>query len=54
MAIAPGIFRQYDIRGVVGKDLTTDAVRVIGGAYAALLAERGVATSGPIVRSEPR
>ena len=22
MSIAPGIFRQYDIRGIVGKDLT--------------------------------
>ena len=42
MAIAPGIFRQYDIRGVVGDDLTEEAARELGGAYAALLRERGV------------
>ena len=42
MTIAPGIFRQYDIRGVVGDDLTVEAARVLGGAYAALLRERGV------------
>jgi phosphomannomutase/phosphoglucomutase len=42
MAIASGIFRQYDIRGVVGGDLTEEAARALGGAYAALLRERGV------------
>ena len=42
MAIASGIFRQYDIRGVVGDDLTEEAARALGGAYAALLRERGV------------
>jgi len=42
MAIAPGIFRQYDIRGVVGDDLTEEAARALGGAYAALLRERGL------------
>ena len=42
MAIAPGIFRQYDIRGIVGDDLTEEAARALGGAYAALLLERGV------------
>jgi phosphomannomutase/phosphoglucomutase len=41
MAIASGIFRQYDIRGVVGDDLTEEAARALGGAYAALLRERG-------------
>jgi phosphomannomutase/phosphoglucomutase len=39
MAVAPGIFRQYDIRGIVGRDLTTQAARAIGGAYAAYLRE---------------
>ena len=39
MAIAAGIFRQYDIRGIVGKDFTTEAARAIGGAYAAYMAE---------------
>jgi len=42
MAIASGIFRQYDIRGVVGDDLTEEAARALGGAYAALMRERGV------------
>jgi len=42
MAIASGIFRQYDIRGVVGDDLTEEAAQALGGAYAALLRERGV------------
>jgi phosphomannomutase/phosphoglucomutase len=41
MAISPGIFRQYDIRGIVGKDLTAEAARGIGVAYAAYLAEHG-------------
>jgi phosphomannomutase/phosphoglucomutase len=42
MSVAPGIFREYDIRGVVGKDLTTDAARAVGVAYAAYLADKGV------------
>lgn len=46
MTIAPGIFRQYDIRGVVGDDLTIEAAEGIGRAYAALLDERGLA--GPV------
>ncbi|MEX2181185.1 MAG: phosphomannomutase/phosphoglucomutase [Gemmatimonadaceae bacterium] len=41
--IAAGIFRQYDIRGVVGVDLTVEAAEAIGRAYAVILAERGVA-----------
>lgn len=40
MTISAGIFRQYDIRGVVGKDLTTEAAYAIGCAYAAYLAEK--------------
>src|SRR5689334_108761 len=39
MAVAAGIFRQYDIRGIVGRDLTSEAARAIGGAYAAYLRE---------------
>jgi len=42
MAIASGIFRQYDIRGIVDHDLTTEVARALGGAYAALMRERGV------------
>jgi phosphomannomutase/phosphoglucomutase len=40
MAIAPGIFRQYDIRGIYGRDLTLEAAEAIGRGYAVLLAER--------------
>ena len=42
MSIASGIFRQNDIRGIVGRDLTAEAAHAIGRAYAALLARRGV------------
>src|SRR5690242_18464147 len=42
MAIASAIFRQYDIRGIVGKDLTVEAARAIGVSYAANLEEHDV------------
>src|SRR5512143_3275773 len=42
MAIASGIFRQYDVRGIVGKDLTAEVARALGGAYASHLRERGI------------
>ena len=42
MAVSREIFRQYDIRGIVGRDLTEEAARAVGRGYAALLAERGV------------
>lgn len=60
MAIASGIFRQYDIRGIVGKDLTEEAALGVGRAYAAHLAElrlsgevavgRDNRPSGPMLR----
>jgi phosphomannomutase/phosphoglucomutase len=50
VTIAPGIFRQYDIRGVVDRDLTPDAVRAVGAAYAGLMEERGVKGSVAIGR----
>jgi phosphomannomutase/phosphoglucomutase len=40
--VAPGIFRQYDIRGVVGKDLTAEAAAAIGRGFAAFLSARGI------------
>ena len=43
MTIADGIFRLNDIRGIVDVDLTVEAAHAIGGAYAALMVERGVA-----------
>jgi len=42
MAIHPGIFRQYDIRGVVERDLTDEAALAIGRGFAALLEQRGI------------
>ena len=38
------IFREYDIRGIVGSDLTLEMAEVIGRAYATLGKERGVGT----------
>jgi len=43
MTVAPGIFRQYDIRGVVGRDLTPEAAIAIGGAYATYLRDHAQA-----------
>src|SRR5262245_31010711 len=40
--IQPGIFRQYDIRGIYGKDLTVEAAEAIGRGYAIVLAEHGL------------
>src|SRR5690349_12100659 len=42
MGLAAGIFRQYDVRGVVGEDLTVDAAYAIGRAFAAHLARKRV------------
>jgi phosphomannomutase/phosphoglucomutase len=42
MALSRAIFREYDIRGIAGKDLTEDAARLVARSFAALLAERGV------------
>ena len=42
MTISQGIFRQYDIRGVVGDDLTAEAATAVGRAYAAWLAEHRI------------
>lgn len=39
MMISPKIFREYDIRGVVGEDLTKDIARLIGWAFARYLLE---------------
>jgi phosphomannomutase/phosphoglucomutase len=36
-SIPRGIFRQYDIRGIVGKEITADVARAIGRAYAIYL-----------------
>jgi phosphomannomutase/phosphoglucomutase len=40
-SIAKEIFRQYDIRGIVGKDLYPETADAIGRAYAAYIADHG-------------
>jgi phosphomannomutase / phosphoglucomutase len=47
MTISASIFRQYDIRGIVGDQLTEEVAEAIGHGYAALLDERGI--TGPVV-----
>ncbi len=42
MAVSPGIFRQYDIRGITDRDLTVEAAELIGRAYATHLARLGI------------
>lgn len=39
-----GLFREYDIRGIVGKDLTEDIAERIGRAYATMAGGKGVKT----------
>ncbi len=41
-SIPAGIFRQYDIRGIVGKEITADVARAIGRAYAMYLDDHKV------------
>ncbi len=41
-AISRTIFREYDIRGIAGKDLTEEVASAVAGAYAAFLAEKRV------------
>src|SRR3954463_11796333 len=42
MALSRAVFREYDIRGIAGRDLTEDVATAVGGAFAAFLAEKGV------------
>ncbi|MBU6366601.1 MAG: phosphomannomutase/phosphoglucomutase [Gemmatimonadetes bacterium] len=42
MSINATIFRQYDVRGIVGRDLTAEVALALGRGFAALLAERGI------------
>jgi phosphomannomutase/phosphoglucomutase len=43
VSISQTIFRQYDVRGIVGQDLTEEVAYGIGRGYATLLAARGIA-----------
>ncbi|MFO7588888.1 MAG: phosphomannomutase/phosphoglucomutase [Gemmatimonadota bacterium] len=40
MNVSSTIFREYDIRGIVGRDLTAEIARAVGRAYATRLRER--------------
>ena len=40
-SIPAGIFRQYDVRGIVGRDLTPDVANALGRAYASYAARHG-------------
>jgi phosphomannomutase / phosphoglucomutase len=42
MPVSRGIFRQYDIRGIVGKDLTVEAAQAVGHGYAAYIRAEGI------------
>lgn len=39
-----GLFREYDLRGIVGTELTTDIAERLGRAYATLVRDKGVQT----------
>ena len=39
--VNPQIFREYDIRGVVGRDLTPEIVRLLGQAFGTYMVEKG-------------
>lgn len=41
-SIDPGIFREYDIRGIVGDELNEDVVETIGKAYGTMAGEKNV------------
>jgi phosphomannomutase/phosphoglucomutase len=41
MQINPQIFREYDIRGVVEKDLTSDIARALGQGFGSHMAQLG-------------
>ena len=45
-AIPPAIFREYDIRGLAGSEVTPDTARAVGAAFAVFLTDAGA--HGPI------
>ena len=55
--VNPQIFREYDIRGIADRDLTDEAVRAIGHAFAQRMSERGkkvIAVGRDVRLSSPR
>ena len=49
MRLAPHIFRQYDIRGIVGEDLDAEVAEWVGRAYATLLRDESGKPSPTVV-----
>ena len=39
-----GVFREYDLRGIVGEELTEQIAQLVGRAYATMAGDRGVST----------
>lgn len=50
MTLSREIFREYDVRGIVGRDLTAETAYALGRAYAAYVAQKGVSGSIAIGR----
>ena len=44
MNVNPQIFRQYDVRGIVGRDLTPEVVEVLGKGYGTYIVRKGAKT----------
>ena len=40
--VSAGIFREYDVRGVFGKDLTTEAAELLGKGFGTYAKRNGV------------
>ena len=53
MKFNPSIFREYDIRGIAGKDLTEENMELLGGAYVAYMRGKLKATghTGVLLRA---
>jgi phosphomannomutase/phosphoglucomutase len=54
VTVNPAIFREYDIRGVVGQDLNPDVAEAIARAYAAWLTRRSTPTRQVVVGQDNR
>ncbi len=54
MALAPAIFREYDVRGVAGRDLNDEAAYLIGRGYATYVRAQGLAGGAVAVGRDNR
>ena len=53
MPLSRAIFREYDIRGIAGKDLTEEVASAVAGGFSAFLAEKGVKGAISVGRDNP-